>query len=204
MKRFSIIAGSILAILIVSWLLRREVLVRVGSHLIHEQPLDTVEVLFVLGGNSFDRGNEAARLYDEGYVSRIICMGGNVPSILQVLNKQYKEGELSAIQLQQNLLVDSMDVEVLDKGTSTFEEITEIARYCEDHQIERAMVLSSKFHTRRIRYVIDKVFATGNTELLVRGAPSTKYAESRWWQKEEGMIMVNNEYAKLVYYFYKY
>ena len=84
------------------------------------------------------------------------------------------------------------------------EEITEIGRYCEAKEIQRAMVLSSKFHTKRIRRVVDKVLDPQKIEILVRGAPSSKYSELVWWHKEEGMIMVNNEYAKLLYYFIKY
>jgi uncharacterized SAM-binding protein YcdF (DUF218 family) len=185
-------------------MLRRDILAEIGSYLIDEQPLDTVEVLFVLGGNSFDRGNEAARLYNTGYVNKIVCVGGNVPSVLKVLNKEKTEGELCALQLSQNRQVSTYDITVMSRGTSTMEEVVEVGRYCKAHKIQRAMVLSSKFHTRRIRGVVDKVLDPKKIEILVRGAPSSKYSEMAWWHKEEGMIMVNNEYAKLLYYFIKY
>lgn len=204
MKRLWIVGGSILSLILLSWMLRRDILAGIGSYLIDEQPLDTVEVLFVLGGNSFDRGNEAARLYNAGYVNKVVCVGGNVPSVLKVLNKEKTEGELCALQLSQNRQVSTYDITVMSKGTSTMEEITEIGRYCEAKEIQRAMVLSSKFHTRRIRGVVDKVLDPKKIEVLVRGAPSSKYSEMAWWHKEEGMIMVNNEYAKLLYYFIKY
>ena len=204
MKRLWIVGGFVLALILFSWMLRRDILFGIGSYLIDEQPLDTVDVLFVLGGNSFDRGNEAAILYHAGYVKKIVCMGGNVPSVLKVMNKEYREGELSALQLSQNCLVNTYDVIVINKGTSTQEEMVEIGRYCEAHKIQRAMVLSSKFHTRRIRGVVDKVLDPKKIEILVRGAPSSKYSEVELWHKEEGMIMVNNEYDKLLYYFIKY
>ena len=42
------------------------------------------------------------------------------------------------------------------------------------------------------------------TELIIHGTGSTRYDEAEWWKKEEGLIMVNNEYVKLLYYELKY
>jgi hypothetical protein len=40
--------------------------------------------------------------------------------------------------------------------------------------------------------------------VIVRGADPIPYKIKGWWKYEKGMIMVNNEYMKLVYYGLKY
>jgi len=79
-----------------------------------------------------------------------------------------------------------------------------ILKYCIDHDIKKTIILSSKFHTLRVRKVFEPVLEKNGIEVIIRGAPSTKYSEHNWWKKEAGLIMVNNEYVKLVYYFFKY
>ena len=204
MKRFWIILSCFLFLVLVSWMLRRDILAGVGNFLICEDPIDTVDVVFVLGGSSYDRGNEAARLYEAGYIGQIICVGGNVPSILKVLNMDQPEAELTGTHLIDNHHIVHPDIVMIARGSSTMEEAAVIAQYCKDNGIQRAMVLSSKFHTRRIGYVMDKVFSEKEVEVFVRGAPSSVYSESEWWYQEEGLIMVNNEYVKFLYYLLKY
>ena len=72
---------------------------------------------------------------------------------------------------------------MITRGSSTMEEAAVIAQYCKENGIQRAMVLSSKFHTRRIGYVMAKVFNEKEVEILVRGAPSSVYSESEWWHQ---------------------
>ena len=66
------------------------------------------------------------------------------------------------------------------------------------------MVVSDKFHTNRIDYAFRDVFEDAGIQLVLRGSPSNAYSESNWWANEEGLIMVNNEYIKLLYYYIKH
>ena len=175
-----------------------------GNYLICEDEIEHVEVMFVLGGGSFDRGNEAAKLYKEGYADRIVCLGENVPTIFQILDISYSESEIASRNIIKKNEVSRSVVEILEKGTSTKEESEYIIKYCIENNIKQAIVLSSKFHTRRISNVFKPLFDAGNIKLILVGAPSSDYSEDEWWKSEAGMIMVNNEYMKLLYYFLKY
>lgn len=176
----------------------------VGKILIKTDELRRVEVIFVLGGNSFDRGNEAAKLYKEGFAERIVCLGENVYPSLKALNVNRSESEITQFNIVQNRGVDSVVVESLRKGTSTKEEAEAILKYCQVHDVKSAMVVSDKFHTRRIQGVFRPLFEDATTELIIHGSPSSQYKEGTWWEKEEGLIMVNNEYVKLLYYWLRY
>jgi hypothetical protein len=55
-----------------------------------------------------------------------------------------------------------------------------------------------------VNNVFRSLLEDAGIQVLIRGAPSSLYDESLWWESETGLIMVNNEYVKLGYYFLKY
>lgn len=173
-----------------------------GYYLISEDEPAKCKAIFVLGGDSYDRGNHAVKLFKEGFSDKIICLGENVPNIFKAMGINYSESEVTKINIQR--LIPENKIEVLKTGTSTIEEARAIVKYCITHDIGKAIVVSSRFHTRRVRKVFEPLSKPHNVELLIAGAPSSTYLEREWWKSEEGLIMVNNEYVKLMYYAIKY
>lgn len=194
---------AILTILLLVWLLRHPLLRAVGNHLIDEDPVVRVDAVFVLGGSVFDRGNEAARVYRQGLSDRFIFTGAPIPHALAAMGIDSTEAECTrnaAVQAGLPLeLTTAMNV-----GTSTYEEYQALLAYAQAEQLDTVMVISSCFHLRRIGKVFRKPFRKAGITVLLHGAPSSIYDEQRWWQYEEGLIMVNNEYVKLGYYLLKY
>jgi len=189
---------------LIAWLAREPILRSVGNYLIVEDELKQAEVIFLLGGGSFDRGNEAAKLLKSGHANYVVCTGGQVPGTLKALGMKYKEAKVSKINLVKNNKVSTLKVKLIAEGTSTKEESELILSYCLEKNIKEAIVLSSKFHTRRVNDVFRPILEEEGINVILRGAPSSQYDEDYWWQYESGLIMVNNEYLKLLYYFWKY
>jgi uncharacterized SAM-binding protein YcdF (DUF218 family) len=192
--------GALLFILVV---FRIQLLQGIGQFLIKEDTNEPVEVVFVLGGNSYDRGAGAIHLLNQGIAKQAICLGENVPTIFKAINVDLAESEVTQ-QHMWSLTNDSSSVGVLKVGTSTFEEAEAILNYSKEKGYDTIMVLSDKFHTRRIHRVFKKKFKKEGITVLIVGSPSSIYRESEWWKSEEGLIMVNNEYVKLLYYLLKY
>jgi len=186
----AVIVGLLLLLLL--FLLRYPFLRLFSDFLIYEDGLQQAEVLFVLSGGAYDRGNEAVRLYEAGYVPRIICTGANM-----------YESEITRAHIL-NSGVPAGAVELFIRGTSTFEEADFIRSYCAERGIRKCMIVSTKFHTRRIKRVFDQRFTGSSTELIIRGAPASSYDENHWWANEYGLINLNNEYIKLGYYWVRY
>jgi uncharacterized SAM-binding protein YcdF (DUF218 family) len=203
-KKVLIWFGVIVLIFALLFLMRVPIMSMMGRYLISEDALQKSDAIFVLGGSSFDRGNEATRLFGQGYATKIVCMGENVPSVFKAIDKDYTEAEVAKINIVRNNDVKKRDVVLLEIGTSTKEESEAIAQYCEDEQLKRIIILSDKFHTRRIRGVFEPLFEEIETELIIHGTGSTQYDEAEWWKYEQGLLMVNNEYVKLIYYWLKY
>lgn len=199
---FKILAGFAV-IMIVLVALRYPILRMTGNHLIQIDEPTTCQAIFVLGGNSKDRATYAATLYHKEFTPLLVCSGGNIPSVLEAIDTTLYESEIS-VSLANQLGVPQSALIALKGSTSTFEESIEIRKYCEENELTRVAVLSSMMHTKRVRNVFEEAFDDSEIEVLIFGAPSTRYDETQWWNSEEGMIMVNNEYMKLMYYFIKH
>ncbi len=202
MRNWGIVMASLLLLLLLIFVFRTPILRGIGSYLIVEDDPGKVEYLYVLGGNSYDRGKEAARIFRKGNASRMVCTGGHVPSVFRPFEMEPSEAEVSA-RVAKEHGVPGGELEVLSKGKSTWEE----AHICLEHALkmgaDTVAVLSDEFHLRRVRSVFSPLFEKEGVGLRLWGAPSSSYEEMEWWRSEEGMIMVNNEYMKLLYYCFK-
>lgn len=185
------------------WITRRPLMRWFGNGLIDEDALKRSDALFVLSGNPEARAKEAARLYRSGYVKNIVCTGESVPELLESFDLNVKECELSRLKLLE-FGVPAKQIGLLPRGTSTREECDAILAYCANFKLKHVIVLSDRFHTGRMQYAFRKKFEQAGISLCIAGAPSTTYNENLWWAKENGLIMVNNEYIKLLYYWITY
>lgn len=181
---------------------RTSILKGIGQYLINEDPEKHASYSFVLGGNSYDRGMEALDIFNRKLTENIVCTGGNIPTVLAAIDTSLYEAEITTTLLYKNG-VPSEKLTALTNSTSTLEEAEEILNYCKINNIDTAHIITSKFHLHRVRNVFEDKFEEANTQLIYLGAPSSSYNEEQWWKSEQGMIMVNNEYMKLVYYFFK-
>lgn len=199
----SVIVGIVLLLVCITYAARRPIMRIFGNYLIQEDELTTCEALFVLSGNPKDRAMETARLLKAGYAPKAVCTGESVHRILLVVGDSTDEAGLSRMELLAAGIPDKK-IEVLHIGTSTREESEAILAYCIIKGFKKIMVVSDKFHTNRIDYAFRDVFEDAGIQLVLRGSPSNAYSESNWWANEEGLIMVNNEYIKLLYYYIKH
>ena len=201
-RKISIVIGIVLLAVCITYVARRPIMRVFGNYLIKEDELSTCEALFLLSGNPKDRAMEAARLLKAEYAPKVVCTGESVHRILLVVGDSTDEAGLSRMELLAAGIPDTQ-IEVLHIGTSTREESEAILAYCRIKGYKKIMVVSDKFHTNRIDYAFRDVFEDAGIKLVLRGSPSKAYSESNWWANEEGLIMVNNEYIKLLYYYIK-
>lgn len=191
------------ALVFLAWNLRTALLRGVGNWLITEDPLVHADEVFVLGGAIVDRGMEAAQVYRHGISDRFIFTGAPIPTALEGLGIDSTEAECTRHEaVRQGLPLGS--TVVLNKGTSTFEEAEALLQQAVADGADTVMVISSRFHLRRVGFVFRKRFTGTGITVLLHGAPSQQFHEQQWWSSEEGLIMVNNEYVKLLYYWLKY
>jgi len=194
--KFLIIFSS-LAFLI--YLVRVPILESMGIFLKYEN-LDSsneIETLVVLSGNAYDRGTEAVKYLRFKKVNLIICPGSNPQKCLLTYNIKKTEAEVTRDFLIKNK-IDSNKIVLTYFGTSTLEESVGILKYCTKNGIKKLSILSSDYHTRRVKVLFDRTFRDSKIKLYYKAAPSSDFNLKEWWKTESGLIQVNNEYIKLI------
>jgi uncharacterized SAM-binding protein YcdF (DUF218 family) len=96
--------------------------------------------------------------------------------------------------------------------TSTFDEAKAVRKWCEANKAHSIIIVTNPFHSRRARWIFNKVLEQPaddrerrlKVSVQVGTVDSKKYDPLDWWQSEEGMIAFNNEWVKTFYYFFKY
>lgn len=188
---------------LVVYLFRIPLMTSAAEYLIRPDEAQKAEVAFVLGGSSMDRGKEAAKVYQEGWVPQLVTTGENVPSVLEIKGIMETEAQITRAQIIASGVHKSVCV-IMNKGTSTMEEAHAILYYCDRHGLDKIMIISSNYHLRRINNVFRPMFKEKGIEVVLHGTSSSRYNEMEWWKTEEGLIALNNEYMKLLYYWWKY
>jgi uncharacterized SAM-binding protein YcdF (DUF218 family) len=202
-KKMRIFLGIMLGLILLSGIFHKQILRELGHFLIVQDELTRVEAMFVLSGNSFDRGREAAKIYKDGWSPRVVCLGGETNPSLELYGICDLSFEATRRVLQENG-VPTMAIDSLAEGTSTFEEFEAISRYCKQRNLHKIMVVSSLFHTRRIDEFFRMRLKFEGIDLILRGADENAFEEEAWWREEPGLLFVNSEYIKLFYYWLKF
>lgn len=194
--------GVLLAILLGCFLLRVQFLSALGNWLIAEDELQKADAIVVLGGAPVERGPVGAQLLREGWAPLMICTGERVHDVLALHGIMRTEAALSldAAQLDSAWL---RKVYLIEAGTSTKEEAIAIRDFAIENSLSTIIVVTTEFHTRRAGTVFRKALGPG-VQVIMRAAPGTDYVAERWWESEAGLIMVNNECMKTLYYAVKH
>lgn len=188
---------------LVLFMLKGAILRGLGNWLVAEDELTETDMCFVLGGNSYERGMEAASVYKKFPNQKFTATGGNYPLQIRALDTLMFEAELTR-HIMKKRGVDENKVSILTGSRSTMEESDEILKYCLDNGYKNITVISSSFHLRRVRWVFEDKFKEHGIHVIFHGSNPDDYNQSNWWHSEEGLIMANNEVVKLIYYFLKY
>jgi uncharacterized SAM-binding protein YcdF (DUF218 family) len=194
---------TLVMVLLAVYMLRYPLLRATGNFLITSDPLLPSKALYVLGGASIDRGIAATHALHAGVAPGAWCLGELVPQSLKAEGIMIAEGQLTAnVMLREGAPRER--VGVIPIGTSTWDESHAILQHALENRFDTITIVTTDFHTRRVGMVFRKPFRHEGVTVLVHGAPSSQYDNQRWWLTEEGLLMVNNEYVKLMYYLLKY
>ena len=201
--RHALWLASLVVLVMIAWFCRIGILRSIGGFLVREDAPAHGDAMYVLGGAALERSIAAERFFREGWASHIVFTGANTPDALGVFGIKGTEAAMGQrVSLLAGVPVEH--TELLEVGTSTWEEAQAVRDHALAHQYDTVLVVTTEFHTRRVGNVFREAIEPSGITVLVRAAPSVRYNPARWWEKEDGLLMVNNEYVKLVYYLWKY
>ena len=197
---------SLIYLVLFFWFLfayRYTILNGLGHFLVANDQPQTAEALFVLGGNSLERGTAAVTYHQQFPEAALYTTGGHYPSQVEAFGYHITEAELTK-KCMMNNGIDSTLITPLGSAHSTFDESNEILALCKDHGYKKIALLSSLYHLRRLRLTFEERFAKEGIQVVFIGADTENVRPDQWYRNEEGLITYFGEYIKVVYYLFKY
>jgi uncharacterized SAM-binding protein YcdF (DUF218 family) len=180
----------LIAVLFFGWLALRAI----GAFIVVSEPLHNVGAIVVLSGGEPDRLQEAARLYSEGYSTKMIVTQTSDdpidPETHQAIWKKQRVVDLG---------VPTDDVYITSKIVdSTYEEAVQVLQVMQAHGVTSAIVVTDPYHSRRTKVIFDTVFKGSGLQVSIHSVPGQWYKASTWFMSVQGWEITASEVAKLV------
>jgi uncharacterized SAM-binding protein YcdF (DUF218 family) len=201
-----LIAGAALLLLVVfAYAFRTSILTGVADYLVVSDRLQPADIIFLLNSEVNTRPFYASDLYKQGLAPVIIiARSEDSPTVDLGLVPNDTDIDVGVME-KLGVPADKIIVLPVSGGvTSTFDEATALRRYIEVNDIHTVILVTSAFHTRRAKWIFDRELSGLPLTLEMAAAPYHGFNATNWWKSESGLITLNNEYVKLVYYFFKY
>jgi uncharacterized SAM-binding protein YcdF (DUF218 family) len=178
--------------------------VGVGRFLAREHPLEKADAIFVFAGTLAERPLEAADLFREGYAPWIVVTRSTIDQATFQLEKRGVR-----IPTQYDLTRDvllQLGVPAAALVTPSFvhdntgEEARTLRELALEHRWRRVILVSSKYHLRRITVAAGRTLRGTGVEIVVRGSRYDASLPDRWWTRRRDIRWVASEVPKLVAY----
>jgi len=176
----------------VLYLARRPILRFAAESWIIEDPLDKADALIVLGDDNFyaDRATRGAQLFREGKAPVIVASGRR-------LRPNAGIAELMEHDLVERGVPRDKIVRFAHDADSTLEDAQALAKLAKERKWHSVIVVTSNFHTRRARYIFQRVFPQG-TEVRIASARDGDFDPEHWWEKRKSIKELTREFAGMV------
>jgi len=190
-----------LAILAVAAGLGVFALAEAGAWLIAEDPLQAAPVAVVFGGKVPFRAMEAARLYQHGAAREVwLTQGGlfSEDAVLAELGIERTPEYAYSRRVLERLGVPESAIRVLPgRNNNTAQEVRSIARELDRVGIDRVILVTSNYHTRRVKVLWRKLVGDRH-QAIVRSSPDDTFEPHGWWCDAGDGITVVREWLGLV------
>jgi uncharacterized SAM-binding protein YcdF (DUF218 family) len=177
-----------LLFLFLLYLVRHPLLRIAGNFWVVEDSAQTSDAIVILSDDNFsaDRAARAAQLFKEGFAPRIVASG------------RYLRPYASIAELMQHDLTDrgvpqSAVVLFPMHAEDTLEEAEVLSQFLSSHGWKRILLVTSNYHTRRARYIYERILPPG-FELRVISAPDSDFDPDNWWRSRQGEKIFLHEF----------
>jgi uncharacterized SAM-binding protein YcdF (DUF218 family) len=174
---------------------------RAGSWLVVEDPLQPARAVVVFGGQAPFRAMEAARIYRQGWTREVWLTQGAASEEDIALGKlgieRPSDSEISR-RVVERLGVPASAVRAMpERIVNTAEEVRAIGREVQRVGGDRVILITSKYHTRRVRILWHKLVGS-RPEAIVRYASDDPFEPDRWWRTTQDAMRVPREWFGLL------
>lgn len=164
---------------------------RLMGHLLqYERLMNNPEIIIVLSGDTNKhRTKKAIELFKQTPDAKLLITGGKLYSVsVSELMRDFA--------LEQGVPTDSILLE--DQSTSTYENAINSLALIQAMNLQKVLIVTSRYHTRRSFYVFNSVFGSYYQLGIVAADDGIDY--SNWWNNSRNSETVFIEFAKLLWY----
>ncbi len=174
------------------YLVRRPILRFAAEAWVVEDPLDKADALIILGDDNFyaDRATRGAQLFREGKASVVVASGRR-------LRPNAGTAELMEHDLFERGVPKDRIVRFVHDADGTLEEAQALTRLVRERKWHSVIVVTSNFHTRRARYIFQRVFPL-DVEVRIASARDGDFDPEHWWEKRKSLKELTEEFAGMV------
>ncbi|HEX4542166.1 MAG TPA: YdcF family protein [Candidatus Acidoferrum sp.] len=174
------------------YLVRHPIFRFVAESWIVEDTLNKADALIVLSDDNFyaDRATRAAELFREGKAPLIVASGRR-------LRPNAGIAELMEHDLVERGVPRDKILRFTHDANSTLEEAEAVVKLAKTRKWHKIIVVTSNYHTRRARYIFDRVFPQ-DIEVRVASARDGDFDPQRWWEKRESTKDLMKEFVGMV------
>lgn len=194
------IVGAVIVLAAVA-LLAPVALSAAGRWLVVEDALQSARAIVVFGGHVPFRAMEAAAIYKQGFAPEVWLTQAAVHEEDVALERlgivPMSEHEISRRVLIRSGVPEDA-IRVLPGGAdNTTDEVREVADQLADPGNAHVILVTSKYHTRRVT-VIWHAVAPDGPDPIVRYAPGDPFQPDGWWRNTRDARSVSHEWFGLI------
>ena len=145
------------------------------------EPAAHADAILVLGDDNFygDRATEAAQLFRQGVAPLVVASG-----------RKLRPGAGMSELIEHDLIERGVPKENVLRfphdADNTREEAVALRRLAKEKEWKSVVVVTSNYHTRRVRYIFQKVFPSG-VEVSVASARDGDFDPEHWWERRKSV-----------------
>ena len=157
-----------------------------------DEPAAHADAIVALGDDNFyaDRATRAAELYRQGIAGIVVASGRR-------LRPNATISELMEHDLVERGVPKEKIVRFVHDADSTSEEAVVLSQFAQLRKWKSVVVVTSNYHTRRTRYIFQKVFPAG-IAVSVASARDGDFDPERWWAKRKSVRLFVHEMAGML------
>lgn len=157
-----------------------------GRFLAFSQKPQESDIIIVLSGGG-GRVEQAVELFKEGFAPYMLLSA--------VSENAGPSGDMHQTALALGIPEEAILTE--DAAQSTYQNAQFTLPIMKQHGFKSAIVVSSDFHMRRVKFIFDHVYKKSGIELTYIGADSG-YNAKTWWSDRYSRETTFNEYTKMI------
>lgn len=166
--------------------------INAGRFLIDSDVPQKADVIIVFAGDRGARTEEGVRLYMEGYAPILMMSGGDIYHGVNIAEAM----KTHAIELgvpENAILLEPLADSTQQNAVLSLPIIREI-------NAKKVLVVTSEFHSRRTKWILRQIYKPEGIDFRVAASQSPGFNPERWWTNNKSIMVVLNEYVKLVGY----